>query len=151
MANKTDLQAVLSALRGERFSMNAHIPTIIFTLFSVIFIPATIVQIKERQLLGIIVNGMFAFVALLGLAIRIANIGGIFITEESNATIVSAGYHGVCVEYDDRYGKETATSDIMVNNTANYSIGDVVAIEITECIFFNEPKIKIIYVKKADG
>lgn len=133
--------------------MNAHIPTIILTLLSVIFIPATIVQmIKERHLfLGTIVNGMFAFVALLGLAIRIAYIGGIFITEESNATIVSAGYHGVCVEYDDRYGKETATSDIKVNNTADYSIGDVVAIEITECIFFNEPEIKIIYVKKADG
>ncbi len=131
--------------------MNAHIPTIIFTLFSVIFIPATIVQIKERHLLGIIVNGMFAFVALLGLAIRIAFIGGIFITEEANATILSAGYRGVCVEYGDGYGKGTATSDIKVDDTADYSIGDVVAIEITECIFFNEPEIKIIYVKKADG
>lgn len=131
--------------------MNAHIPTIIATLLVVIFIPITIVQIKGKYILGVIVSIMFVFWALLGLVIRIGYIGGIFISEEANATIVSAGYHGVCVEYDDRYGKETATSDITVNNTADYSIGDVVAIEITECIFFNEPEIKIIYVKKADG
>lgn len=131
--------------------MNAHIPTIIATLLVVIFIPITIVQIKGKYILGVIASIMFVFWSLLGLVIRIGYIGGIYITKETNATIVSAGYRGVCVEYDDRYGKETVTSDIMVNNTTDYSIGDVVVIEITECIFFNEPEIKIIHVKKADG
>ena len=132
--------------------MNANIPTIIATLLLVIYIPTTIVQIKEQRLLGIIVSIMFAFVGLLGLAIRIECIGGIYaVIREADATIVSVGYSGVCVEYDDRFGKDTITSDVKVNDTVDYSIGDVVAIEITDCIFFNEPEIKIIYVKNADG
>lgn len=92
----------------------------------------------------------FAFIPSIIIVLLLINdiskCGGIYSRKEENATVISVGNRGICIEYDGEYGKDTITKD--VNDNVDYNIGDIVTIEITDSIFFAEPEI---YVKKADG
>ena len=79
---------------------------------------------------------------------KIEEIGGIYVRTESEATVISVGYQGVVVEYSDVYGKEKSENELIIphDELDKYHSGDNVTIQIENCIFFNTPEIKGIYV-----
>lgn len=134
----------------------------IFKIIMLIFVGVTIIggiintiallRENDRIRLSFILSRLFLVGLIIGFSIPLINnikkIGGIYVRAESEATVVSVGYQGVVVEFYDEYGKEKYENEVIIphDELDKYHSGDNVTIQIENCIFFNTPEIKGIYV-----
>lgn len=86
-------------------------------------------------LAGIIVGSIFIAKTING----IDKFGGIFITGETEAEVISVGYQGVVIEFENEFGDTTYSETLKLENPQRYNNGDTITISITKCVFLKHP------------
>lgn len=86
-------------------------------------------------LAGIIVGSIFIAKTING----IDKFGGIFITGETEAEVISVGYQGVVIEFENEFGDTTYSETLKLENPQRYNKGDTITISITKCVFLKHP------------
>lgn len=95
-----------------------------FTLITIIF-----------TLAGIIVGSIFITKTING----IDKFGGIFITSETEAEVISVGYGGIVIEFENEFGDVEYSETLKLENPQEYYKGDTITISITKCVFLKYP------------